>query len=231
MDEPISVPIVVAESLPLIREGLAALCNARPPYRVVGQCGDGAEAFRLVDALRPSIAVIDTELPNLFAMEIVRKIRAAGLPTRSVVLTLQADRKIVLDILRGGAHAIVLKSGTSRHLFEAFDCVREGGIFVAPQLDLDKLFVVGRNGKSSDPLETLSTRERQVFSLLIEGLRAKEIASRLELSPKTIDTYRASLMRKLDIHDVAGLVKYAIQRNLTSLPNSKQQSAFAFAAC
>ena len=231
MDESNAVPIVLAESLPLVREGLAALCNARPPYCIVGQCGDGAEAVRLIESVKPAISVIDLELPNLFAMEIIRKIRNAGIATKTVMLAVQVDRNNMIDILRCGANAIVLRTGTSRHLFEAFNCIREGGIYVSPQLDLDKLFVANRNGKSSDPIDSLSTRERQVFTLMIEGLRAKEIASRLELSPKTVDTYRASLMRKLDIHDVAGLVKYAIQRNLTSLPNSKQQAAFSLAAC
>ena len=231
MDVSKRVPILLAESLPLVREGLAALCDARPPYRVAGQCGGGPEALRLVEEIKPAITVIDLDLPNLFALEIIRKLRTASVPAKTVILALQADRKIALDILRCGAHAIVLKSGTSQHLFEAFDCIREGGIYVTPQLDIDKLFTVARNGKSSDPIESLSARERQVFTLLIEGLRAKEIAARLELSPKTVDTYRASLMRKLDIHDIAGLVKYAIQRNLTSLPTSRMQAALAVAAC
>jgi DNA-binding NarL/FixJ family response regulator len=227
MDESKPVPIVLAEPLPLVREGLAALCDACPPYRVDGKCGDGTEAYRLIDSVRPAIAIIDLELPNLYALELVRKLRLAEIHTKTVILAMQADRKIVLDILRCGAHAIVLKTSTSRHLFEAFDCIRQGGVYVAPQMDLDGLFGSGRNGKSTDPLQSLSLRERQVFSLLIEGLRAKEVAARLDLSPKTVDTYRASLMRKLDIHDVAGLVKYAIRRNLTSLPNSKPREAFS----
>jgi DNA-binding NarL/FixJ family response regulator len=84
-------------------------------------------------------------------------------------------------------------------------------------LELDKIFLAQRKSEPADPLESLSSREYQVFSLLIDGIRAKEIAARLDLSPKTVDTYRASLMRKLDIHDVASLVKFAIQRDLTSI--------------
>jgi two-component system invasion response regulator UvrY len=101
-------------------------------------------------------------------------------------------------------------------MLEAFEQVLEGSIYVSPQLELSKIFSTNQKGTPDDPLELLSAREYQVFSLLIEGVRAKEIAARLELSPKTIDTYRASLMRKLDIHDVAGLVKFAINRDLTS---------------
>ena len=95
--------------------------------------------------------------------------------------------------------------------------ILDGGIYVSPQLELNKIFGPGQKSAPDDPLEMLSAREYQVFTLLVEGIRAKEIAARLELSPKTVDTYRASLMRKLDIHDVAGLVKFAIQKDLTSM--------------
>ncbi|HLJ17557.1 MAG TPA: LuxR C-terminal-related transcriptional regulator, partial [Bryobacteraceae bacterium] len=94
--------------------------------------------------------------------------------------------------------------------------IREGGVYISPLLRMEEILASSRSRSSRDPLESLSAREHQVFSLLVEGVRAKEIAARLTLSPKTVDTYRASLMRKLDIHDVAGLVKFAIQRNLTS---------------
>ena len=225
------VPIVIAESLPLVRESLAALCNSRQPYRVTGQCSDGVQACRLIESLRPEICLIDLDLPSLYALEIIRKMGMAGVTAKMVILATHADRKITLDILHCGAHAIVLKSGAAHNLFEAFDCIREGGVYMAPQLELDKLFATNRNGHNGDPIESLSVRERQVFMLLIEGLRAKEIASRLELSPKTVDTYRASLMRKLDIHAVAGLVKYAIQRNLISLTNGRALNAVSLAAC
>ncbi len=93
----------------------------------------------------------------------------------------------------------------------------QGGVYLSPQIELQTLVEPDRIEGTTDPLSTLSSREQQVFSMLIEGIRAKEIAARLQLSPKTVDTYRASLMRKLDIHDVAGLVKFAIRRNLTAL--------------
>ena len=122
----------------------------------------------------------------------------------------------MVEALRCGVSAFLLKSGPSHQLLEAFAQVLDGGIYVSPQLELSKIFNPGQKSAQEDPLELLSAREYQVFSLLVEGVRAKEIAARLELSPKTVDTYRASLMRKLDIHDVAGLVKFAIQRDLTS---------------
>ena len=208
--------ILLADDMTLVREGLAAICDAQPQYRVVGQCGEGSVALRLIETHRPDIAVLDLNLPDLFTLEIVRKVREANLPTRIVVLSTRKDRKTVVEALRAGVNAFLLKSGPSSQLLQAFDQVLDGGIYVSPSLELDKIFSSGRKTDPEDSLDTLSSREHQVFSLLIEGIRAKEIAARLELSPKTVDTYRASLMRKLDIHDVAGLVKYAIQRDLIS---------------
>jgi DNA-binding NarL/FixJ family response regulator len=216
-EKPRHATVVLAEELTLLREALAALCESTGKYRVVGQCQDGAEAVETVSSLRPQIAVLDLNLPRLFTLEAVRKINQAELPTRIVVTGARRDRKTVLEVLRSGANAFVLKSGPARHLIEAFEQVLEGGIYVSPTLQLDKIFAARGKPAPEDPLESLSAREYQVFSLLIDGIRAKEIAARLDLSPKTVDTYRASLMRKLDIHDVAGLVKFAIHRNLTAL--------------
>jgi two-component system, NarL family, response regulator NreC len=133
-----------------------------------------------------------------------------------VVLSTRHDRKTVMEALRSGVHAFLLKSAPWTQLMEAFEQVLDGGIYISPDIELHKFFDSTGQGSSSDPLESLSAREHQVFSLLIEGLRNKEIAQRLALSPKTVDTYRASLMRKLDIRDIAGLVKFAIRWDLTT---------------
>ena len=207
--------VVVADELSLIREGIAALCEKAPGCHVVGQASDGEEAYRLIDALRPDFAVLDLNLPKLFSIEIARRVSQQGLATKVVIISSRGDRKTVLDALRSGVSAFVLKAGPARHLVDAFEQVRNGGVYVSPLLRVTELFAGSSSaGSEEDLIETLSAREYQVFSLLVEGLRAKEIAARLDLSPKTVDTYRASLMRKLDIHDLAGLVKFAIQRSL-----------------
>jgi DNA-binding NarL/FixJ family response regulator len=170
----------------------------------------------LIEAHRPDIAVLDLNLTDLYTLELVRRVREADIPTRIVVLSPRRDRKTVVEALRCGVNGFLLRSAPWEQLLEAFDQVLGGGVYVSPELELNKIFSANENGAGKDPLEALSAREHQVFSLLVEGIRAKEIAARLALSPKTVDTYRASLMRKLDIHDVAGLVKYAIQRDLIS---------------
>jgi DNA-binding NarL/FixJ family response regulator len=218
MSEPSLPTIIVAEEMALLRDTLAAWCEASGQYAVVGQCSDGASAVDLIVRHEPAIAILDFNLPKLFTLEAVRKTRSANLSTKVVVLATRCDRKTVLEILRSGANAIVLRSGTGQHLRDALQQVLDGGIYVSPDLELEKVFVAEPSSDPDDPLETLSAREHQVFTLLVEGIRAKEIAARLELSPKTVDTYRASLMRKLDIHDIAGLVKFAIRRKLTATP-------------
>ena len=208
--------VILADDLTLVREGLAALCAVHAQFHVLGQCSDGASALRMIESQRPDLAVLDLNLPDLFTMEIVRRVRDADLPTKIVVLSIRKDRKTVVEALRCGVSGFLLKSAPSSELLEALEQVLAGSIYVSPQLELNKIFSTNHKNSPDDPLDLLSAREYQVFSLLIEGVRAKEIAARLELSPKTIDTYRASLMRKLDIHDVAGLVKFAIHRDLTS---------------
>ncbi len=206
--------VVVAEPLALVREGISALCESTGEYSVVSHHEDGEAALAAIEESRPDLAVLDFEIPRLFVLEVVRKVRLKNLPTRSVVVGTRTDRKTTVEVLRSGASGYVLKNGPGRHLLEAFEEILKGGVYVSPLVDLEQVFLASHDKEDRDPLEALSAREYQVFTLLIEGVRAKEIAARLELSPKTVDTYRASLMRKLDIHDVAGLVKYAIRRKL-----------------
>jgi DNA-binding NarL/FixJ family response regulator len=205
--------IVVGDELGLVREGLVKICNDLRQCRVVAQCPDGASALKAIEHLQPDLALLDLHLGETFSLEVVRRLRDANSPTRVVILSTRRDRKTALECIRAGAAGFVLKSGPLEHLAEAVYQIRSGAVYVTPLVDINR---PADAADLRDPLETLSAREYQVFSLMIDGVRAKEIAARLDLSPKTVDTYRSSLMRKLDIHDVAGLVKFAIQRELTT---------------
>jgi two-component system invasion response regulator UvrY len=157
-------------------------------------------------------------LSDLAATEVIRRVRELNLHTRCAVFSVRKDRKTVLEVLRTGACGFLLKTSSADQMADALTQFTQGGIYVSPQIEVMSLFGDSAGRLSNeDPLESLSSREFQVFSLLVEGIRAKEIAARLSLSPKTVDTYRSSLMRKLDIHDVAGLVKFAIRRDLADL--------------
>lgn len=229
MDANSPIRILIADPLPLFREALAALCSPGGGFQTIALCPDGDTAWRQIEALTPEVALLDLDLGGTHTLELLRRIRESEVRTRVVLMSIRSDRKTVIEALRCGAHGFVLKSGTSQQLFDALRQVRDGGVYISPAVEVEKIFSPQRGRlPDDDPIETLSAREHQVFTMLVEGLRAKEIAARLAVSPKTIDTYRASMMRKLDIHDVAGLVKFAIHRNLTPLvPNEIYQSRAA----
>jgi DNA-binding NarL/FixJ family response regulator len=216
-----SIEILIADELTLMREGLSALCNSIPGFTVVSQVGTASAALAEIQRLQPDLALLDWNLADLAVTEVIRKVREQNLPTRCAVFSQRKDKKTVLEVLRTGACGFLLKTSTSDQMAEALAQFTHGGIYVSPQIEVMSLFGDSNSrGQAEDPIESLSSREYQVFTLLVEGIRAKEIAARLQLSPKTVDTYRSSLMRKLDIHDVAGLVKFAIKRDLADLKAS-----------
>jgi DNA-binding NarL/FixJ family response regulator len=213
--------VLIAEPEELTREALASLCLSSPQgrYHPVALAADGEEAIEAARGCSPppALAVVNLDLPRLHTLELIARCHTAGLPTRFVILANRFDRKTVLESLRAGAKGFLLRTSSARNFFDALDQVCLGGVYLAPQVGANRLFVQPGLGSSvDDPIGHLSSREYQVFTLLVDGVRAKEIAARLELSPKTVDTYRASLMRKLDIHDVAGLVKFAVRCNLVA---------------
>ncbi len=208
--------VVVAEDLALLRDGIASLCESSGRYRVLATAPDGEAAVESVRLHKPHITVMGLSLTRMYAIEAVNRMRIEGLETKIVIHSTRTDRKTVIEVLRSGAQGYFVSSTGGKALIECLDRVSEGGVYVSSEIDIQSLFTERSRRSDSDPLGSLSAREYQVFSLLVEGVRATEIAARLNLSTKTVDTYRANLMRKLDIFDVAGLVKFAIQRQIIS---------------
>jgi DNA-binding NarL/FixJ family response regulator len=213
--EPESATLVLADDHAIVREGLASLC-ASHGFRVLGQCSDGVNAIEMILDKQPEFALLDLNMPVVTGVEAIRKLRAAGCTTKLMILSISREDSSVMDALRAGADAYLLKDGPSRHLLDAITFVREGGVYVSPLLRGAGLFTKAEHPVPDDPLAQLSPREMEVFTHLVNGLRAKDIADLLDISPKTVDTYRAGLMRKLRVHDLVGLVKFAIERNLTT---------------
>ncbi len=206
--------VVLADDHAIVREGFAALCEVNG-MQVLGQCQDGTSAVETILAKQPDFAILDLHMPGMTGIEVIRKLRAAGCPTKIMILSISREDKPVIEALRAGADAYLLKDGPARHLLDAITYVRDGGQYVSPLLKGTKLFTKPEAIAPDDPLASLSPREMEVFSYLVKGMRAKDIAELLRISPKTVDTYRATLMRKLNVHDIVGLVKFAIERNLT----------------
>src|SRR5437016_3871252 len=210
-----NVTVILADDHAIVREGLASLC-ASHGFRVLGQCADGAAAIEMILDKKPEFAILDLNMPGTSGAEAIRKLRAGGSTTKLMILSISRDESAVMEALRAGADAYLLKDGPSRHLLDAITFVRDGGIYVSPLLRGAGMFTKPGQAQAEDPVASLSPREMEVFSYLVNGLRAKDIADLLEISPKTVDTYRASLMRKLNVRDLVDLVKFAIQRNLTT---------------
>ena len=215
MQEPAATTVVLADDHAIVREGIAALCTSHG-MRVLGQVADGNAAVEMIAALRPDFAILDLHMPHLTGVEAIRRLRATGSTVKLMILSISREDTTVMEALRAGADAYLLKDGPSRHLLDAINFVKDGGVYVSPMLRGAGLFAKPENARAADPLAALSPREMEVFSYLVNGLRAKDIADLLSISPKTVDTYRASLMRKLNVHDLVSLVKFAIERNLTT---------------
>jgi DNA-binding NarL/FixJ family response regulator len=206
--------VVLADDHAIVREGFAALCEVNG-MRVVGQCSDGPSALETILAKQPDFAILDLHMPGMTGVEVIRKLRSVGCPTKIMILSISREEKPVIEALRAGADAYLLKDGPYRHLLDAISYIRDGGQYVTPLLKGTRLFTGPDATPADDPLASLSPREMEVFQYLVKGMRAKDIAELLRISPKTVDTYRATLMRKLNVHDIVGLVKFAIERNLT----------------
>ena len=213
------ISIVLADDHSIVREGLAAFCENRAELHIVGQSSDGLAAVEMIKSLTPDFAIIDLHMPKLHGLEVIRKVREVNSQTKLIVLSISRDEKMVVEALRAGANGYLLKDGPARHLLDAISYIQDGGVYISPLLRRDYLLEAPRKAPVEDPLSSLSRREYEVFSFLVDGMRPKDIAKLLDISPKTVDTYRSNIMRKLGIHDLVGLVKFAINRNLTSAVN------------
>jgi len=208
-----TITLVLADDHGIVREGIAAFCASRPDLRILGQSSDGGEALDLILALKPDFAVLDLNMPKLNGLEVIRRVRLAKSETKLVVLSISRDENVIREIFRSGANGYLLKDGPARHLFDAINYILDGGQYLTPLIRRE---TVDMKREKKDPLALLSKREYEVFSFLVDGMRPKDIAKILEISPKTVDTYRANIMRKLEVEGIAGLVRFAIQRNLQS---------------
>ena len=210
-----NVTVVLADDHEIVREGFALICE-ESGLRILGQCADGVAAVDMVMTLKPTLAILDLEMPKLSGIDVIRQLKARGSGSKLLILSISRDDQRVMEALRAGADAYILKDGPKRHLIDAIGFVRDGGVYISPLLRGVGIFTRAANAAQEDPLAVLSPRELEVFTHLVNGLRAKDIADLLQISPKTVDTYRASLMRKLQVRDSVSLVKFAIERNLTS---------------
>ena len=208
--------LVVADTHHMVRQGLCALLRTESDFRLAGEAADGVEALRLVERLRPDVLVLDLTMPGLGGLEVVRQTIRRSPQTRTVVLSLRKEEAYVVEALRVGAAGYVLKACGADDLFRAVRETAAGRRFICPCISESVLRACDRQapGVSSDPFETLTDRERVVFQLTAEGQSGGEVAERLFISPRTVESHRANLMRKLGLRNHKELIRYAAGRGM-----------------
>ena len=206
-----SLQILLADDHPIIRQGFKALLE-REGFEVVGEASDGHEASRLAETLRPDVAVLDLAMPGLNGLDAARAVLRVSPRTKTILLTVHNEDQYVLRALQAGIKGYVLKTQAVAEVVQAIEQVARGGLYLGPAVA--DAVVRAYLAKTELPLDLLTPREREVVQLVAEGKTTKEIAEALGMSVKTAESHRANIMEKLDIHDIAGLVRYAIRRGL-----------------
>lgn len=212
-----TITVLIADDHGVVAEGLSHLVGSQPDMRVVGLAENGRDAVRAAVEERPDIVLMDHAMPLLNGTEAARLIRERCTNTRVIMLSMYSDAVHVYRALQAGATGYIIKRSVAKELVEAILAVHRGGRYISKQLTDVVIDHVVHRTAPDDPLERLSSRERQVLQLLAEGHSVADIAARLSLSPKTVETYRARMMEKLGIYELAGLVRFAIQQGVTSL--------------
>jgi DNA-binding NarL/FixJ family response regulator len=213
----VSTRILLVDDHQMVRQGLRALLERTSGFSVVGEAGGGREAVRLAESLRPDVVVMDVAMAEMNGIEATRQIRAALPATAVVALSSHPDRRYVKAVLDAGACAYVLKTNACDQLERAVTAASRGLKYLSEEVTSGIIESALREGTTGSVYDLLGAREREVLQLLAEGLTSGEIAARLNVSTSTIETHRRNIMRKLDIHNVAELTKYAIREGLTSL--------------
>lgn len=212
------IRILLCDDHTLFLEGIKAILRDHPSLEIAGEARDGRQAVELVKQLKPDVLLMDVSMPDMTGFDATRRIREFDQDVKILILTMHEEEELVARCLEAGASGYVIKDAPASQLVYAIETVQKGERYLSPVV-LKKV-VAGYVKNSQRPktsYDRLSTREREVLKLLAEGLSVKEIATRLNLSVKTVDVHKYNLMRKIDVHDRSELIKYAIQRKLIAV--------------
>ena len=214
-----SVRIILAEDHRITREGLVNLLRERADMEVVGEAENGRDAVRLARELSPDLVIMDVTMPDLNGIDATRIITSGGNSTKVIALSMYSDKQFVQGMIQAGASGYLLKDCAFEELVNAIRAVVGGNTYLSPGIAgivvQDYLNKLTHDRSSAD--KALTTREREVLQLIAEGKSTKEIATRLSVSVKTVETHRRQIMEKLGIYSIAELTKYAIREGLTSI--------------
>ncbi|MFP5210175.1 MAG: response regulator [Acidobacteriota bacterium] len=206
-----TIHILLADDHPMVRDGLRAILE-REGFTVVAEASNGRQALELAEKLRPDVAVLDLSMPLLNGIDTAREIGRIVPTTKTIMLTMHTERQFILEGLRAGTRGFIMKSHSAEELVQAIRETARGGTYFSPEVTLAAVEAYRNHGDL--PADPLTPRERQVLQLIAESKTTKEIAALLEISVKTVETYRSRIMEKLGIHETAGVVRYAIRHGI-----------------
>jgi DNA-binding NarL/FixJ family response regulator len=207
-----TIRIILADDHAILRQGLSVLLRGDPDFELVAQAADGIAAWRLIESLQPSVAILDIGMPHLTGIEVARRVAASGLATEVLLLTMYDDPSAALQAQEAGAAGYVLKESAFDELVLAVRTIAAGGTFITPSVRA-KLRALQRAGPAA---VALSAREREVIRLIALGHSSKEAARIMGIGPRTVETYRNRLMQKLGLHSLADVVRYAVQAGMVA---------------
>jgi len=207
--------VILADDHDVVRRGVRSLLEAAAGFKVVAEVADGLGAVQAVEKLKPTLLFLDLSMPRLHGLEALRQVRAASPHTKVLVLSMHNDEPYVIEALRAGAMAYILKGSESTEIIHAAGEVLAGRRYLSAPLSERAITALSnQTPDQSDPLNALTPREREVLSLAAEGLSTSEMAEKLFISPRTAETHRTNLMQKLGLQSQTDLVRFAIRRGL-----------------
>jgi len=218
------IKILIADDHPVVRKGLWSCLSAKANFKIVGEACDGADTIKKVKELAPDVVLMDIDMPQKNGLEVTHVLRKESPDVKVLILSMQSTRDTVLRIIKAGARGYVLKDAPTDELTRAIESVNGGEAFFSPPVAQIALNQYLTDTDETKPLAKLSERESEVVALIAEGKSNKEIAMHLGIGVRTIETHRERIMRKLDIHSVAGLTKFAISNGLISMDESLKRA-------
>ncbi len=213
-----TISVFLADDHRIMRDGLRTLIEARPGLCVVGESGDGRAAVREVARLKPDVVLMDIAMPGLNGIEAAREIRRRCPTTEIVILSMHHTTEHVYRALEAGARGYLLKECAGAEVIEAVQAAKAGKRYLSGKIsatEVDAVMKRREEGLTASPLDRLSPREREILQLVVEGKSSAAIAKIVFLSPKTVETYRSRLMKKLGVDDLPSLIRYAVANGLT----------------